>query len=93
MVKKENKKISNDTDIIYNTHKNNTVEEFKKYKLPQLKDACKKYNLKVTGNKSVLIERIQNCFSKTKSITIIQSLIRMHRFVYICIPKRTCIKR
>ena len=79
MVKKENKKISNDTDIIYNTHKNNTVEDFKKYKLPQLKDACKKYNLKVTGNKSVLIERIQNCFSKTKSITIIQSLIRMHQ--------------
>ena len=45
MVKKENKKISNDTeirDIIYNTHKNNTVEELKKYKLPHLKEACKK---------------------------------------------------
>lgn len=82
MAKKENKKIRSDTelrDIIYNTHKNNTVEEFKKYKLPNLKEACKKYNLKVTGNKGILIERIQNCFLKMKCAIIIQSIIRMNQ--------------
>ena len=57
-------------DITYDNYKNNSID-FTKYKLPELKDALKKYNLKISGKKEVLIERLETYFKKhTKSITI-----------------------
>jgi len=57
-------------DITYDNFKTNSID-FTKYKLPELKDALKKYNLKISGKKEVLIERLETYFKKhTKSITI-----------------------
>jgi hypothetical protein len=57
-------------DITYDNFKQNLVD-FTKYKLPELKDALKKYNLKISGKKDVLIERLETYFKKhTKSIAI-----------------------
>ena len=40
-----------------------------------LKDACKKYNLKVGGKKSILAERLTEYFQKVKHVLLIQSII------------------
>jgi hypothetical protein len=48
----------------------------KKYKLPELKDVVKHYRLARTGNKNVLIERIENHFSKMIMATNIQKIFR-----------------
>lgn len=50
----------------------------KNFKLPTLKSACKNHNLKVTGNKKILFERLNDLFFKTDSCIKIQSFIRMH---------------
>ena len=42
-----------------------------------LKDACKKYKLKVGGKKSILAERLTEYFQKIKHVLRIQSIIRM----------------
>lgn len=42
-----------------------------------LKDACKKYKLKVGGKKSILAERLTEYFQKIKHVLLIQSIIRM----------------
>jgi hypothetical protein len=62
-------------DISYQNYKNNTIE-FNKYKLPELKDALKKYNLKISGKKEVLIERLETYFKKHSKSIIIQRLFR-----------------
>lgn len=51
---------------------------FDKYKLPDLKVVAKHYNLHVSGNKPVLIERIRTFFCQTKSATTIQRIFRGH---------------
>ena len=50
--------------------------QLKTYKLPQLKDMVKKFGLPRTGNKCVLIERIEGYFCKMKVSTIIQKNFR-----------------
>lgn len=48
----------------------------KKYKLPDLKSIVKHYNLPRTGNKDVLIERIETFFKRIKNSIIIQKRFR-----------------
>jgi hypothetical protein len=55
--------------------KNNVV--LSKYRLKQLKEIARENNLKISGTKPVLIDRITNIFSNTKNIVKIQSIMRM----------------
>jgi len=55
-------------------YKNNI--NLQKYKLPELKTIIKEYNLIRTGNKSVLIERIQEIFNSIKFSVMIQKIFR-----------------
>jgi len=48
----------------------------KKYKLPELKNIIKEYNLTRTGNKNVLIDRILDLFHKMKTSIKIQKNFR-----------------
>lgn len=83
MVEKTNK-IPVDYNIQYNDF-NKEYFTVKNFKLSTLKRACKKHNLKVTGNKGVLFERLYTLFSQINASIKIQSLIRMHfskTFVY-----------
>jgi len=54
----------------------NKKVNLKKYKLPDLKEIVKYYRLPRTGNKDVLIERIETHFKKTKNIISIQKIFR-----------------
>ena len=49
-----------------------------KYKIPELKKILRFHKLRVTGKKSILIERILEHFVKCKNVVKIQSLIRKH---------------
>jgi len=48
----------------------------KKYKVPELKTIAKHHRLHITGTKGVLIERIENLFTKMKSAEKIQCIFR-----------------
>jgi hypothetical protein len=48
----------------------------KKYKLPELKEIIKQYKLPRTGNKDILIERIECYFKKIKNSITIQKIFR-----------------
>jgi IQ calmodulin-binding motif len=54
--------------------KNNV--NLKKYKLPELKNIIKEYSLTRTGNKDVLIERIESLFNKMRTSIKIQKMFR-----------------
>jgi hypothetical protein len=62
-------------DITYDNFKQNLVD-FAKYKLPELKDALKKYNLRISGKKELLIERLETYFRKNSKSIIIQRFFR-----------------
>jgi hypothetical protein len=62
-------------DICYDNFKTNSID-FTKYKLPELKDALKKYNLRISGKKEVLIERLETYFKKNSKSIIIQRFFR-----------------
>ena len=47
-----------------------------KYKHPDLKYICKKNKLRVTGNKSILVERILQKYKTEKATCLIQSIVR-----------------
>lgn len=56
-----------------------------KLKQPVLKAACKKYKLKISGTKPLLIERLTTLFNKIKKVIIIQSIIRRkqsHNYIF-----------
>jgi hypothetical protein len=72
---KQPKPVTIKIEISYQNYKNNTIE-FNKYKLPELKDALKKYNLKISGKKEELIERLETHFNKTFNIIKLQRLFR-----------------
>lgn len=76
MVKKDDKREAN--YIINFKDFNTEYFNIKNFKLITLKNACKKHNLKVTGNKDVLFERLNNLFLKTNACIKIQTLFRMH---------------
>jgi hypothetical protein len=48
----------------------------KKYKLPEIKKIVKHYKLRLTGNKDVLIQRIEKYFKDMVSATKIQKIYR-----------------
>jgi hypothetical protein len=85
MVEKTNK-IPVDYNIKYDDFKKDYFT-IKNFKLSTLKNACKKHHLKVTGNKSILFERLCTLFSRINASIKIQSLIRMH-FSIIFVNKR-----
>jgi len=62
-------------EISYDNFKKKSID-FKKYKLPELKDALKKYNLKISGKKELLIERLETYFKKHSNSIIIQRFFR-----------------
>lgn len=72
---KQPKPVTIKIEISYQNYKNNTID-FNKYKLPELKDALKKYNLKISGKKEELIERLETHFNKTFNIIKLQRLFR-----------------
>jgi len=47
-----------------------------RYTIPHLKDICKQHKLKVSGNKTQLVERINKHFKETSSATRIQRAFR-----------------
>jgi hypothetical protein len=67
--------------ITYETYqeKGSSLE---KYKLGELKTIAKYYHLHVSGNKPVIIERIQSFFKKTKSAIRIQACFRRHLVLF-----------
>lgn len=72
--------------ITYENYNSSTID-ICKYKLSELKNTCKENKLKVTGNKSVLKERIIEFFNKTNSCICIQKYIR-RRFVILWIKQK-----
>jgi hypothetical protein len=77
---KKTKRETNNTNISINIP---TYSDFitdsnilKKYKLPQLKYIAKNYKLHVTGNKSLLIERISKYFNNISKTVNIQRVYR-----------------
>lgn len=62
-----------------NFFKHNMKDSISRYKHTVLKSVCKNNNLKITGNKSVLSDRIVYHFEKLKNIIKIQSMIRMYQ--------------
>lgn len=64
-------------EICFDDYKQNSLE-IKNFKLVHLKDACRKFNLKVTGKKQILFDRITDYFLKIDCATKIQSITRMH---------------
>ena len=61
--------------ITYENYISNSID-LSKYKIPDLKQACRENKLHVTGKKSILTERLTNLYTKTKSCIIIQKNIR-----------------
>jgi hypothetical protein len=49
-----------------------------RHTIPQLKEICKQYKLKVSGNKTQLVERINKHFKETVLVTKIQRKFRNH---------------
>lgn len=68
-------KHQNSYTLTYSDYYKNNIN-LQKYKLPELKKIIKEYNLIRTGNKGVLIERIQEIFNSIKFSIIIQKIFR-----------------
>lgn len=62
-------------DINYDNYKNNILE-LDKFKLPTIKEAVRKYKLKLSGKKSELIERLITHFKSITSAIKIQTVFR-----------------
>ena len=71
------KKIQN-VELTYENYFHYKVD-LTKYKIPELKECCKKNKLYVTGKKQVLIDRIETLFKNTKAAIIVQKYTR--RFI------------
>jgi hypothetical protein len=73
--KKSEKKTKDYTEISYDNFIKNKIY-LTKYKLPELKTALKNHNLKISGKKDILIERLESYFNNTKRVLQIQSAFR-----------------
>jgi hypothetical protein len=62
--------------ISYENYINNTLI-IEKNKLPELKEACRKFKLRIGGNKPELIKRINDYFYRSKYAIIIQKFTRL----------------
>lgn len=80
----KNNVIDSSMNIITYTEYFNKNICLKKYKIPYLKFLAKSNKLHVTGNKTVLIGRIQECFEKMRAVTKVQRIFRgwMVRFSF-----------
>ena len=70
----------NNLYIRYSDYKNNKDLNLKKLKHPVLKETCKQYGLKVSGNKTILTERIEDKFKKITNAIIIQSMVKRYQW-------------
>ena len=70
----------NNLYIRYSDYKNNKYLNLKKLKHPVLKETCKQYGLKVSGNKTILTERIEDKFKKITNAIIIQSMVKRYQW-------------
>lgn len=59
------------------------MKELQKHTIPELKLVAKKYQLKVSGSKQVLIQRIQEYFDRENSCIRIQRTFRAHMVRYL----------
>ena len=73
-------KEENNLYIKYDDYKNEKNVNLKKFKHAILKETCKQYSLKVTGNKTVLTDRIEELFKKIKNAIVIQSMIKRYQW-------------
>lgn len=73
--KKENSPKKKKADINFENYMSNKLE-FSQYKIPELKEAAKKYKQQVTGSKPVLINRIETHFIKISNSIKIQKRFR-----------------
>jgi hypothetical protein len=78
-----NKKTMNEPAFTYTQYKLNELH-IEKYKLTELKTVAKHYNLHISGNKNVIVDRILSFFRKTKAVIHIQkhfrgNLVRLSR--------------
>lgn len=73
-------KEENNLYIKYEQYKNEKNINLKKFKHAVLKQTCKQYALKITGNKTVLTERIETLFKKIKNAIVIQSMIKRYQW-------------
>lgn len=55
----------------------------RKYKIPELKNIAKKYNLKISGAKPALIERIREHLGRENACIVIQRIFRGHMVRYL----------
>jgi hypothetical protein len=63
------------TDISYENYMNDKLE-LEKFKLPAIKEAIRKYKLKLAGKKSELIERLITHFKSITNVIKIQTVFR-----------------
>lgn len=83
--KLENKKIKqpkstkkntlNEINYTYNDYLQNKIQ-LRKYRIIHLKTIAKKLKLHITGNKNVLVRRIENYYLRTKLVIILQKWFR-----------------
>lgn len=78
---------TNEPKFLYDDYIHTEIFSFEKYKLLDLKTVAKHYDLHVSGNKPVLIERIHTFFIRTKSAIMIQRIFRGH-IVRFCVALR-----
>lgn len=75
-IRRQYKKKVNEHDITYDNYQKHKID-LKKYQISDLKNAMKQMgNIRITGNKSQLIERILKRFTEIKNSIIIQQLFR-----------------
>ena len=67
------KKSQNNYDVNYNNY---DILFSKNFNIPQLKQICKKYKLKITGKKIDLVERLYQFLKSYKYIIKIQKVFR-----------------
>ena len=70
-----NKNKKNILPITYENYISNNIE-LPKYKVPELKQACRENKLYVTGKKSILVDRLTKLYNETKSSVLIQKYLR-----------------
>lgn len=79
LISSENDQSENKMELpfTYNDYTQKQLD-IEKYKLPELKAVAKYYDLRISGNKPILRERIIEYFKKTESATFIQRIFRGH---------------
>lgn len=74
-VRKPSEKKKDSHEITYDNFIKNTIK-LTSFKLPELKDALKKHNLKISGKKELLVERLDKHFNHTFRAQKIQKAFR-----------------